>query len=203
MIEALFFLILIWVFLFHLDGRPLSPLELIVISIGLVVLTYRSIERNRKKGTTSVAGTSKGSSSQGVAQGGSVLKSTMRSSLSSGSGSGSSTVNQAMDGALAHDSQGSKSSSSVRASRDVSARSVSTGTVGWKASSFTTTSSSVHQQRRTQTSLDARYAQYNNLWVCEYCETLNEDRYDTCEVCGQQMGLGDWIAASQGGWTET
>lgn len=36
----------------------------------------------------------------------------------------------------------------------------------------------------TQESLDALYAKGHNMWVCPYCETLNDDGAKQCTACG-------------------
>lgn len=33
-------------------------------------------------------------------------------------------------------------------------------------------------------SIDTSYAEKHGQWICRYCETMNDDSLDTCQVCG-------------------
>ena len=37
---------------------------------------------------------------------------------------------------------------------------------------------------RNKKTADAIYANENNMWVCRYCETLNENSKEKCAACG-------------------
>ena len=42
------------------------------------------------------------------------------------------------------------------------------------------------QPKTAQESLDAQYARMHGLWVCPYCETLNERERRRCIACGAE-----------------
>lgn len=41
-----------------------------------------------------------------------------------------------------------------------------------------------HEDKRIQESLDALYAYSHGMWVCRYCETLNDGMARSCCACG-------------------
>ena len=40
--------------------------------------------------------------------------------------------------------------------------------------------------KKEEKSLDRKYAEAKGLWVCPYCETLNENTSTSCAACGMQ-----------------
>ena len=40
-------------------------------------------------------------------------------------------------------------------------------------------------ERKRQTSLDTLYAQNHGMWVCRYCETINDRAAKKCVACGK------------------
>ena len=43
----------------------------------------------------------------------------------------------------------------------------------------------VGKERKVQKTLDSIYAQSNNLWICNYCETINSNEAKKCVACGR------------------
>ena len=41
---------------------------------------------------------------------------------------------------------------------------------------------------RVQVSTDQLYANSNGMWVCRYCETLNDAGKEECAACGAKKG---------------
>ena len=39
--------------------------------------------------------------------------------------------------------------------------------------------------RRDPTSIDKGYAAQHGMWVCGYCEVLNDNKLNICQACGQ------------------
>lgn len=41
-------------------------------------------------------------------------------------------------------------------------------------------------QKKDERTLDRKYAEEKGLWICRYCETLNENSSTSCAACGMQ-----------------
>ena len=41
------------------------------------------------------------------------------------------------------------------------------------------------RERRDDTSIDKGYAAQHGMWVCGYCEVLNDNKLNICQACGQ------------------